>query len=134
VPVGCLGLPLLSMNQPVGGMGCMGAHIAATQRAIQMVQQSNRANQQLILSNQRRMRYFTLPQSDLDLPPVSELIDDLGLELERTFTIRQHRLSDDFLVFEVQIDGKQTSLRLGTEREAMLLQCLLEIGDAESKD
>jgi hypothetical protein len=34
-------------------------------------------------------------------------------------------------MFDVQIDGKQTSLRLGVEREQMLLQCLMEIADAE---
>jgi hypothetical protein len=99
-----------------------------------MIQQSNRANQQLILRNQQRMRYFTVPQPSLDLPPTDELVDDLGLKLERTFTIRQLRVAEDCLMFEVQIDGKQTSLRLGVEREQMLLQCLMEIADAECEE
>jgi len=70
----------------------------------------------------------------LDLPPTDELVDDLGLKLERTFTIRQLRVAEDCLMFEVQIDGKQTSLRLGVEREQMLLQCLMEIADAECEE
>jgi hypothetical protein len=83
---------------------------------------------------QRGRQYLTVPQPNLDLPAADELIDDLGLKLERTFTIRQHRFGEDILVFDVQIDGKQTSLRLGTEREQVLLQCLMEIADAESED
>jgi hypothetical protein len=118
------------MNQPVGGMGRMSSQTTAGHRAIQMIQQSNRANQELVLRNQRRMRYFTAPEPDLDLPPVS----DLGLELERTFTIRQHKLEDDWLVFDVLIDGKQTKMREGTERRQMLYQCLMDIADAESED
>ena len=80
------------MNQPIGGAARVGVYTAAAHRAVQMIQQSNRANQQLILRNQRRMRYFMMPQPDLDLPPADDLTDDLGLKLERTFTIRQHRL------------------------------------------
>lgn len=112
----------------------MGGYVAAAHPAVQMIQQSNRANQQLILRNQRRMRYFTVPQPDLDLPPVEEFIDDLGLQVERTFTIRQHRVGEDLLMFDVLIDGKQASLRLGDERERMLLQCLMEIADAECEE
>ncbi len=122
------------MDQPIGGTGRMDGYVAAAHPAVQIIQQSNRANQQLILRNQRRIRYFTVPQLDLDLPPVDELVDDLGLKVERTFTIRQHRVGEDFLMFDVQIDGKQTSLRLGTERERMLLQCLMEIADAECEE
>lgn len=122
------------MNQPIGGAGRAGGYTAASHRAVQMIQQSNRANQQLILRNQQRMRYFTVPQPSLDLPPTDELVDDLGLKLERTFTIRQLRVAEDCLMFEVQIDGKQTSLRLGVEREQMLLQCLMEIADAECEE
>jgi hypothetical protein len=122
------------MNQPVGQPGRVGVYTAAAHRAVQMIQQSNRANQQLILRNQRRTRYFTVPQPNLDLPPVDELVDDLGLKMERTFTIRQHRVGDDLLMFDVQIDGKQTSLRLGAEREQMLLQCLMDIADAECEE
>jgi hypothetical protein len=112
----------------------MGGYTAAAHHAVQMIQQSNRANQQLILGNQRRMQYFMVPQPDLDFPLADELVDDLGLKLERTFTIRQHRVAEDCLMFEVQIDGKQTSLRLGPEREQMLLQCLMEIADAECEE
>lgn len=122
------------MNQPIPSAVRMARHVAAAHQAVQMIQQSNRANQQLILSNQQRMRYVTVPQPDLDLPPVDELVDDLGLKVERTFTIRQHRVGEDFLIFDVQIDGKQTSLRLGAEREQMLLQCLMEIADAECEE
>jgi hypothetical protein len=122
------------MNQPIGGPGRMGGYTGAAHRAVQVIQQSNRANQQLILRNQRRMRYFTVPQPDLDLPPFDDLVDDLGLKMERTFTIRQHRVEEDFLIFDVQIDGKQTSLRIGAEREQMLLQCLMEIADAECEE
>lgn len=80
------------------------------------------------------MRYFTVPQPDLDLPPTDGLVDDLGLKLERTFTIKQLRVTEDCLMFKVQIDGQQTSLRLGAEREQMLLQCLMEIADAECEE
>jgi len=57
----------MALNQPIGGVARTGCYTAAAHRPVQMIQQSNRAKQQLILRNQRQMQYFTVPQPDLDL-------------------------------------------------------------------
>jgi hypothetical protein len=93
-----------------------------------MIQQSNRANQALVLRNQQRVWYLTVPQPEL--PTITEL----GLELDRAFEINQYKPVEGLIAFEVRIDGKQISLRLGEERMHGLLQCLMEIADQESDD
>jgi hypothetical protein len=122
------------MNHQIDSTGRIHVSVAAAHHAVQMIQQSNRANQALILRNQGRTRYFVVPQPDLDLPAVDELVNDLGLQVERTFTIRQHRVNEDLLMFDVMIDGKQTSLSVGDDRAHMLLQCLMEIADSECEE
>ena len=106
------------MNQPISN------NQAAVQAAQMLFHQASRANQTLMSRNQR-VRYLTVPQPEL--PTVT----DLGLELDRKFEVRQYKPFEGVTTFEVLVDGKQTSLRIGEEREHNLLQCLLEIADQE---
>jgi hypothetical protein len=128
------------MNQPIGR-----AHRVdnrAAHHAIQMMQQSNRANQALILRNQRTMRYFMVPQppeqaTETEHPGPQtgrQTMTSLGLELARSFVINEYKPIDGSTPFEVVIDGKQISFGLGDHREYGLLQALIDIAEQESDD
>jgi len=113
-----------------------------------MAQQSNRANQALILRNQRTL-YFMVPQqpdSEIGHPeheteaqqvePQSDrqAIEPLGLELARRFVINEYKPIDASVPFEVLIDGQQISFGLGDDRAYGLLQALMDIAEQESDD
>jgi hypothetical protein len=135
------------MNRPVGP-----AHRAGNQaahQAVQVVQQSNRANQALILRNQQRTRYFMVSQQsdqEIERPghetgsqqgePQADrrVVEPLGLELARRFVINEYKPIDGSVPFEVLIDGKQISFGLGDDRALGLLQALMDIAEQESDD
>src|SRR5713101_899730 len=119
------------MSQPVGRAHHMGN--PAAHHAVQMVQQSNRAVQALILRNLRTMRYVPVPPQP-EPETESEAVTPLGLELARTYVINEYEPIDGSTPIEVVIDGKQVSLGLGGHREYGLHQALMDIAEAVSDD
>jgi hypothetical protein len=102
----------------------------AAHHAAQMMRQSHNVVQQNMQRRRSAVFQILVPPT----APIETTTTSIGLELAKSFEIKEYEPIDGATPFEVRIDGEQVWLGMGDDRAHGLLLALMAIADKESDD